>query len=161
MTPKTHPGERASAPQRAFTWRCDRCAKPILDGHGFVSFRNPWTGGYPDFTDAEQRRYNEEYLKADAALTAREGKSFTLAELERFPQYPHRVRMEAVHRRCNPLPDDPCYWVPVEKIRDLADVLDWVAHLLEKPWFAADEAKALIRKYQRGTSEADTAKVPV
>lgn len=148
--------ERASTPQRANTWRCDRCGRPIADGHGYISFTNPFTGAYPDWTDADERRFAAEYRAADEALTARQGKAVSLAELAKLPQHPGRCRMQAYHRKCDPLPDHECYWIKVEECRGL-EVLDWIAHLLTKVWFGATETKQFIRKYREGISAADAA----
>lgn len=150
----TLPKERESAPGRADSWACDRCGRPIADGHGYITFTNPYTGAYPDWTDADERRFNAEYRAADEALSAKPGQARTLTELMALPQHPGRCRMEAYHRKCDPLPDHECYWIKVEECRGL-DVLDWVGHLLTKVWFGATEAKQFIRKYREGISAAE------
>ncbi len=64
----------------------------------------------------------------------------------------------AHHRRCDPNPNRDAYWIRVERARG-AEVLDWIEHLLDKPWFTSANARAFIRRYQDGLCTAEGFKV--
>ncbi len=40
-----------------------------------------------------------------------------------------------LHRACDPFPDDPGYWIAVERYRTEEHQFDWFRHLAEKCWF--------------------------
>jgi len=149
--PTSQPYQREGAPKFANSWRCDTCGRPIEDGHGFLAFRNTHSGGLPDWSDRDEREFNAQFRAAESALTAHNGKAISLAELAKLPQRPARCRIAAYHRRCDQLPDEQAVWVPVERCRDL-DLLDWIGHLLTKPWFGAEEAQELIHRYRQGVT---------
>jgi len=46
----------------------------------------------------------------------------------------------AWHRSCDPAPEDEGYVIGVED-----DLLDWTAHLSEKPWYAATNWTEILR----------------
>lgn len=48
-----------------------------------------------------------------------------------------RDRWCIVHDSCDPTPDDHVYEIPVERIREDVEAIDWTYHLLEKNWFAS------------------------
>lgn len=51
----------------------------------------------------------------------------------------------AWHRSCDPAPEDEGYVIGVEDIRSLGDLLDWTAHLSEKPWYGATNWTGILR----------------
>ncbi len=143
---------RSSSPQNACTWRCDRCGRPIADGHGYIEFVDP-EGGYPKWTLA--RDYGAE--DADRLWEAKHalpsgGVTFRADDV---PETPIRADVVAYHKRCDPHPDQDSYWFEVERARTARDVLDWIVHLTEKIWFGRREAKAFADKFLLGLSRAD------
>jgi Bifunctional DNA primase/polymerase, N-terminal len=96
------------------TWACDVCGKPIADGYVTVSYAEL----------AEYRQALQAWEERIAAAYPGPWRGYPATELLDLPD---RVRWRVLHRRCDPEPDSPDYWVAVERIRTAGDVLCWSA----------------------------------
>jgi hypothetical protein len=158
----TIPTGRGGAPSNAWTWRCDACGRPILDGHGYVQFVDPTTGGYPQWTEEDERKFHESVWAAEDRVAARQADAtgrpprwslFTIADLDTLPEV-HRAKLQVYHRACDPEGERDSYWIGVERVRG-KDLLDRCAHLCEKVWFGRAELMDLVRRHQWGICAAD------
>ncbi len=137
-----------TAPAHAWSWRCDVCGLAILDGHGYLQFVDPTTGGYPQWSELDERAYHERYW-ADFDRQKSSDGWVRVSDLS-LPKPPSRCRIQAYHRRCDPNPERSVYWVDVARLRG-NEVLHWCEHLAEKKWFGRAELVAFIRRYQTGS----------
>lgn len=113
----------------AIIWNCDQCAKPIDDGTGYVAV------SYSDIRKTEEAR--EAWEKANPGPVYRG---------DVLMAYPEDARWHALHADCDPMPDSGDYWFAVERIRTIAQALDWTLHLMEKVWLPCTDWVAFLRR---------------
>jgi hypothetical protein len=118
---------------------------------------DPKTGGYPQWTEQDERRAYTQYWAAQDAMAAPDTPGWVAVADVDLPESPQRVRVQAYHRACDPHPERGVYWIDVERARG-TDVLDWCAHLAEKEWFGRADLIAFIRRYQNGLCAKDGAR---
>jgi hypothetical protein len=113
-------------------WNCDICRKAIGDGGGYV---------LADRAHANQR------LRAIAELPRHEG-VVSLAELvDERRDIPPLSRWHAYHNDCDPRPNaEDEYVIDVHRIRTLAELVQWNAHLSEKTWIGETDWYRFIQR---------------
>lgn len=138
------------APVQAWTWMCDGCGKPARDG--IIEITDPRTGGYPRWSEADEKRAQKEHEAALEAVYAKHREPGSVLVAVPFGDFPEprtpRCNINVYHRKCDPQPNKSSYWLRVEEHYDLKEMLDTVAHLLDKVWFGVEEAQTLIRRFQ-------------
>lgn len=105
-------------------WVCRHCNEPIKDGDGYLQV---------DVNRAVSLMRREHELRIEAAQTNR---LITFGGDRPWPSL-EEIRSagwEALHRKCDPDVGGSQYWIGVERIRTMAQMLDWNAHLCEKEW---------------------------
>lgn len=58
-------------------------------------------------------------------------------------------RWVVLHRECDPFPDDPGYWISVERYRKEIHEREWFCHLHSKRWFDLDDWDDLLHRSMR------------
>lgn len=107
---------------RQLIWTCEVCDHAIDDHEGYVTVSYTDMGEYGRLRDEWERTY----LISDMPL-----KAYNVGALAYHPDLP---RWRVLHRDCDPRPTSNDYWISVERIRTLADVIHWSAHLMNKKW---------------------------
>ncbi len=102
-------------------WDCDVCGNPIDDNDGYLC---------ASVRDAVRA------LEAEQEWKQRHGIVVTIEELFELPDH---VPWVALHRGCDPRPEDEGYWVDVSRLRSSWDLVRWTAHLSEKNWLRATD----------------------
>ena len=116
---------------------CDDCGQPIPDGGGHV-----WV----DHLEAADLAKKE---RTKVARTV--SLSAVLSSTRVTPWRTH-------HHGCT-TNSASTYGIPVEELRTFADVLNWTAHLLEKPWLSGTNWYSMLRVCT-GKSDSRTGLVP-
>jgi len=118
-------------------WACQLCGGLIKDGDGYVELPN-----------RERTRHARETSEweAEHPWPASGFRCLPVSELEKLPREPH---WWAIHRGCDPRPEEDGYWFDVGRIRSLAEVIDWTAHLMEKNWFHETDWSRLLYRINR------------
>jgi hypothetical protein len=89
----------------------------------------------------EHRRLKEAWGREHAGRVA--------IPLDAFDRYPRAPHWAVLHRACDPQPESDDYWIGVERIRSLADVVAWSGHLVGKTWLPATDWAVLLRRIGR------------
>lgn len=150
--------KREGGSKQDSTWCCDECGKSIKPAReGIIIFTDPKTGGYPRWGEVDEIAVQKQQHAGWEAIEAQygdgEGKAYAVplsALLEQEPQ-PPRCHISVLHDACNSARDafiPPYYWIDLAEAQG-DKLLEWVAHLLGKTWFGAEEARTLIRRYLR------------
>ena len=105
---------------RELTARCDRCLGQIEDGDGVVEVNAA-------AAQCAMERWWARQADGPAVFAGR------------------RIRWIARHRRCGRAPAH-AYSIPVERIRSWTALLDWTAHLADKPFVQATDWTAVIER---------------
>lgn len=101
------------------TWRCDGCGVAIEDGAGYIEI---------DSAAAQQQALERRQWHRE-----NDGKMLSLSEIP----VPRPVPWRAWHRACDPDPDGGEYWFDVERIRNMAQFLDFYGHVSGKTWHSS------------------------
>jgi len=111
---------------------CGACRKPIGDGEG-----NLWVDlSAVNAAEQAQAEWERRY-KADETLV-----TVTAAQLSELPD---EVPWRSHHIDCDPQPGANAYAIPATELRTWAELLDWTAHLMEKPWLGLTDWDGLLR----------------
>ncbi|MCW2871343.1 hypothetical protein [Actinacidiphila oryziradicis] len=127
---------------------CDACKEPIGDGAGYLWIDN-------DAVAAEESaaagRRPRDIKDDDSAESVR---SYLAAGLFELPQ---PVRWQAHHAACDLTPEAGSYPIPAVDIRTWAELVEWTAQLMEKPWLAHTDWSYVLR----GVANGDTRLIAV
>lgn len=104
-------------------WTCDKCHEPLSAGDGYLLIR---------YADIDANTAAEAAWDAAHPADAHGWRTMTMLELV---THPDRVRWAALHRGCDPNPDEiACYWVDIDQLRTWRHVAGRTAHLITKEW---------------------------
>lgn len=120
-------------------WFCDGCGNLIGDGTGYIEV-------VLAEVFAVERGRREARLRAEerAAQSGHPAGMISLADLELI----HDANWHAWHQECDPDPTNAVsdsYWVDIERVRSLGQLLDLHAHVGEKTWAKHTDLKDLRR----------------
>jgi len=121
-----------STTSQQLVWTCDECGRPIRDGDGWVTI------GYADI-----RAYR--VAAADWERRHPRGDGWRILSLGEYEDFPNPVRWHVWHRRCDPDITSEDYFIDIDRIRTVAQLLEWSSHLMEKTWFANTTWKDVLR----------------
>lgn len=114
-------------------WRCSICRSPIDDEDGYV-----------ELPSIEMVRHRGEMARWKETHPPGPWGLITASALREYPNEPH---WWIIHRQCDPDTEGGGYWIGVERIRTLVQLLQWTQHLMGKTWFAeTDWGDAIIGK---------------
>lgn len=121
---------------------CDTCHKAIANGEG-----NLW------IDDNDVRHAQRLHAAWDRAHTQYDGDiaagiAATGADLLDLVA---DVPWQAHHNACDPQPHANAYAIAAAEIRTWGQLLDWTAHLMEKPWLVDTDWGDLLRGVAGGT----------
>jgi hypothetical protein len=102
-------------------WDCSICGIPIDDNDGYL-----WVS----VRDAVRA------LEAEQEWKTRHGSVVTIEELFELPD---PVPWVALHRGCDPRPEDEGYAIDVSRLRSSWDIVRWTCHLSGKNWLRATD----------------------
>lgn len=104
--------------EQLLVWSCQVCGLPIADREGYV---------HVDALEANRRM-----IEARESERARNGRrSVSLADLLALPK---DIPWQVHHTACAAQPDGPDYWIDVETIRRMDQLMSWSLHVTEKNW---------------------------
>jgi hypothetical protein len=121
----------------SLAWICEVCNIEIADGDGWLTCS--------DFEVADvERREREIYESREH--------SWSPIPLSDFPDH---AQWHKYHRLCDPDPNEDSYWINVERIRTLPELLAWTGHLMQKRWIRVTNWSYLIEgiAHQHGSVE--------
>lgn len=118
MNERPHPAQR-------LVWICEACDGEIADGDGWLTCS--------DFEVADTERIIRDIYE--------NREPWSPIPLSEFPDHVHWYRY---HCSCDPHADEGSYWIAVERIRTLPELLSWTAHLMQKRWLKATDWSYLI-----------------
>lgn len=127
-------------------WYCDECGHEVANGSGYVTIdgRAAWAR----LRAKNQMRSAREVVPGETpAQAVRRRVTFTnlSAVLTLEDEHP-RPLWHALHAACDPQPDSLDYWLAVESISTLPQVLNWTAHLMGKEWVSETDWRDLINR---------------
>lgn len=122
-------------------WKCIHCGRVVDDGTGYL-----WID-YADINAAEAAEHawsqKRDAMRADGAADGRAFLGLKASDLPMLPTAQWRVH----HERCDPDPDcASVYGIDIDRIRTLADLVSWTAHLSEKSWYQLTSWPQVLRK---------------
>lgn len=110
-------------------WTCRVCSQPILDSMGYL-----------ELSMEEMRTYQREVK----AFHKKHSGFMTLGELM---EHPDQVEWKAMHSKCDPEPDvDSWYWISLDRISDVWQMLSWTSHLMGKSWIGDTNWHVLLKE---------------
>lgn len=119
----------------SIVWNCDVCGTAIADDEGYVTASYREINAYPDLVVEWERRHPSQVEGWDV-------RSFT-----DYMDYPEPASWRVLHRACDPFPTSNDYWISVERIRTLEQVIGWTAHLMEsKQWIGNTTWTSVLRR---------------
>jgi hypothetical protein len=116
------------------TWACEECGDVIVDGEGYLAISYADINTYRDAV----REWNVTHNQPNNGR-------FRVLTTDEFLTYPEPPRWHVCHASCDSEPDSPDYWIGVERIRTVAEVLRWTAHLAGKNWQPSTNWSELLR----------------
>jgi hypothetical protein len=125
------------------SWICDVCRAPVWDGDGYLTI-----------SDADIRRWKDLNRQWDEELDRRfpgkdEWRVYSFAD-PMLPPLDAIPRWRTLHGRCDPEPQTNDYWIGMERIREVSQVLSWTAHLIEsKEWLPETDWDDVLRRVER------------
>jgi hypothetical protein len=126
-------------------WLCHTCKKPVANGKGYVHVHDNACSEVRQARRAWKKDLREKQKKSELG-------SWEAISLDDLMKLPDRVPWEVHHRKCDPNPGRPGYWIGVERIRTYAQMLNWTAHLMSRNWLKDTNWRELI---SRKTSHID------
>ena len=117
---------------------CETCTQPISDGDGAV-----WV----DHVEAGQhalRKHARQAERSNGEIVMHTAAELSDDFLARFEGQPDFSLWRSHHYACASL-GISTYCIPVEELRTFVDVLNWTAHLLEKPWLSGTNWYSMLR----------------
>jgi len=105
-------------------WECDACRGPVADGAGWLTIR------YDDIG---------EFRRAEAVSERKHSDGWNLLEL------PRPVVWHVWHKACDPDIGSSDYCIDIERIRSVADLLEWTSHLMENTWLPLTTWRDVLR----------------
>lgn len=100
------------------TWRCDGCSQPIDDGDGWLTV---------DVRAAIARERRADRIE-------HHGGGLQAIDIGALMRIGDAIPWRAVHPDCDPDHGQAGYCIPVARVRDVVELLDWYGHLGVKPW---------------------------
>lgn len=134
-----------------FVWNCNECDKPIDDDHGWLTI---------DQNEARRRAQPFESSDPTSAMMPPED---VTRMIEKVVTERDNPVVRFYHKRCDPTMEQDSYWLDIDRIRTLSDLVRITAHLAEKPWFPTREWMSLMQDAweQVPAGELIVAKAPV
>jgi hypothetical protein len=123
---------------------CDACKEPVDDGAGYL-----WID--TDAVAAEERAAAGRRPRdiQDDDSSSESVLSYLAAGLFELPE---PVRWQAHHAACDLTPDAATYPIPAVDIRTWAELVEWTAQLMEKPWLPHTDWSYVLRGVVNGDS---------
>lgn len=118
---KVEPNQRLDA--ITLTWFCDHCGLPVENGDGHIEVSRTAARDAQAAWAAGKRAHTDEH-------------GWETWDTRDLMAMPEPVRWQVWHAKCDPDPDgdaDP-YWIAIERVRNLAQLLDLHGHMGEKNW---------------------------
>lgn len=103
------------------TWWCDGCDSLIENGDGYIEV------SYTEVHEAEAKWTEGKRAHSDE----HGGEVWNMLDLMQMPQ---AVPWHAWHDKCDPDSGSNTYWIAIERVRNLAQLLDLHGHMGEKNW---------------------------
>ncbi|MFJ3787014.1 hypothetical protein [Streptomyces sp. NPDC090093] len=126
---------------RELTLLCSTCGQGIVQDDGYL-----WVSRHEANTVQQAYKAFEERNTdpADGSL------AFDLTDISALPA---PAVWQADHSECDPERDkDSHYRIPAARLRLRADLLDWSAHLAEKPWLPHTDWRDVMRETRTGST---------
>lgn len=132
---------RKQQPQN-LVWVCDECGKPVGDGAGWVTISYAEIGTYRRDEAAWEKKH----------CTNPHG--FNVHRLSDLMELPEPVVWHVWHKACDPDIDSSDYFIHIERIRTVAELLEWTSHLMEKTWLPSTTWRDVLRGHAEGLRRA-------
>lgn len=134
LTPYLFGKQRSTAPAvRSFvSFSCVGCRQPIRDGSGYLTVDH----NEIDAVRAAQAEWKDQHGDG-------------LVNMDELLAYPEAARWRPWHAACDPDPDAwRSYTIEIHRLRSLAEIIDWTAHLMEKEWLIDTNWDQVLRSVQ-------------
>lgn len=128
---------------RDITLLCLNCREPVRGKEGYVRLE-------------DNKALEVGRQRAEWEAQRRNESSWKPIDMGELMDLPDEVPWLVYHRRCDPKPEaesDWDYWFWAERCSTYDELLDWIAHLSEKAWFAHTNLAEFLRRVVQDTRQ--------